>query len=295
MAFTEDPYTGLRFYELSHVWDRNAPSYPGQADVAMRRGVKHAQHGVLAWHITTSLHTGTHMIAPLHTIQKGADLASLPTDRLFGNGIVLDIPKKSHETITEDDLEKAAGIKEDDFAVFDTPCQVNVFHFPAHGMKEGDFVVINTGWHHRYSDALEYYGEAPGLTEGAAAWLVAKKVPFVAIDTPFADHPLATNMANHRGGPHMKRLAAAYKAATGKDPESEHGKWNIALRTLSGAGIPVVVQAGGDLDDLRGKRATFAATPWKLEKGDACPVRFVAMTDPSGRLRIDSEEVWKWR
>jgi kynurenine formamidase len=268
MAFTEDPYTGLRLYELSHVWDQNAPSYPGQADVAMRRGVKHAQHGVLAWHITASLHTGTHMIAPLYTIQKGADLASLPPDRLFGNGVVLDIPKKSYETITESDLEKAAA-----------------------NLEEGDFAVIDTGWHHKYSDALEYYGEAPGLTEGAAAWLVAKKVPFVAIDTPFADHPLATNMADHRGGPHMKRLPAAYKAATGKDPASEHGKWNIALRTLSGAGIPVVVQAGGDLDDLRGRRATFAATPWKLENGDACPVRFVAMTDPEGKFRIDSKEV----
>jgi kynurenine formamidase len=267
MAFTKDPYTGLRLYELSHVWDGAAPSYPGQADVAMRRGVKHAQHGVLAWHTTTSLHTGTHMIAPLYTIQKGADLASLPPDKLFGNGIVLDIPKGSYETVTEDDLEKASA-----------------------GMKEGDFVVIDTGWHHRYSDALEYYGEAPGLTEGAAAWLVAKKVPFVAVDTPFADHPLATNMANHRGGPHMKRLPAAYKAATGKDPKTEHDKWNIALRTLSGAGIPVVVQAGGDLDDLRGKRATFAATPWKLEKGDACQVRFIAMTDPEGAFRINSEE-----
>jgi kynurenine formamidase len=267
MAFTEDPYTGLRLYELSHVWDQTAPSYPGQADVAMRRGVKHAQHGVLAWHISTSLHTGTHMIAPLYTIQKGQDLASLPTDRLFGNGIVLDIPKASYETITKNDLEKAS----------------------AH-MKEGDFVVIDTGWHHKYSDALMYYGEAPGLTEDAAEWLVAKNVKFVAIDTPFADSPLATNMANHRGGPNMKRLTAAYIAATGKKPETEHGKWNIALRTLSGAGIPVVVQAGGDLDDLRGRRATFAATPWKLEKGDACQVRFVAMTDPEGKLSIDSKE-----
>ena len=264
MAFTTDPYSGLRLYELSHIWSAEAPSYPGQADVAAKRHVKHAQHGVLAWQNSTSLHTGTHMIAPLYTIQKGLDMKSLPLDSLFGNGIVLDIPKGSYETITKDDLEKAGCV------------------------KEGDFVVINTGWHHKYSDALEYYGEAPGLTECAAEWLLAKKVRFVAIDTPFIDHPLATFMANHRGGPHMKRLAGEYKAATGKDPKVEHGKWNIAQRTLSGAGIPVVVQAGGDLDDLSGKRATFAATPWKIEYGDACQVRFVAMTDPEGKVRIDS-------
>lgn len=265
MAFTTDPYTGLRLYELSHVWSADAPSYPGQADVIAKRGVKHAQHGVLAWHHSTSLHTGTHMIAPLYTIQKGMDLKSLPLDSLFGNGIVLDIPKGSYETITAADLEKAGG-----------------------RVIEGDFVAINTGWHHKYSDALEYYGEAPGLTEDAALWLLGKKVRFVAIDTPFIDHPLATSMANHRNGPQMKRLPKAYKEATGKDPAVEHGKWNIALKTLAGAGIPVVVQAGGDIDDLSGKRATLAATPWRLEYGDACIVRFVAMTDPEGNVRVDS-------
>jgi kynurenine formamidase len=247
------------------VWSADAPSYPGQADVASTRGVKHAQHGVLAWKNSTSMHTGTHIIAPLYTIQKGMDIASLPLDSLFGNGIILDIPKGSYETITAADLEKAGS-----------------------RVKEGDFVVINTGWHHKYSDSLEYYGEAPGLTEDAAEWLVAKKAKFVAIDTPFIDHPLATNMAKHRLGPFMKRLPGEYQAATGKDPAVEHAKWNIALRTLSGAEIPVVVQAAGDIDDLSGKRATFAATPWRLEKGDACQVRFVAMTDPEGNGRIDS-------
>jgi kynurenine formamidase len=36
-----------------------------------------------------------------------------------------------------------------------------------------------------------------------------------------------------------------------------------------------------------GKRATLAATPWKFEHGDACPVRLVAFFDPSGACRIE--------
>lgn len=263
MAYVTDPYSGLRLYELSHIWNSEAPSYPGQDDVVMKRGVKHAQHGVLAWKIRTSLHTGTHMIAPLYVMQKTSDLASLAPETFFGNGVVLDIPKGSYETIDDTDLEGAGTV------------------------REGDIVVINTGWHHKYSDSLEYYGEAPGLTEAAAKWLVEKKARFVAIDTPFADHPLATSMGPHRGGPHMKRLAGEYRTATGNDPKTAHGKWFIAEKTLAAAGIPVVVQVGGDVDELNGKRATFAATPWKLEHGDACPVRMVGMTDPSGKLRID--------
>jgi hypothetical protein len=55
-------------------------------------------------------------------------------------------------------------------------------------------------------------------------------------------------------------------------------------------GLPQDVheQVGGDVDVLAGKRATLAATPWKFQYGDACPVRFIGMIDPSGKCRIDS-------
>jgi kynurenine formamidase len=267
-TITTDPYTGLKLVELSHPWGHGVPSYPGQEDVKMFRGVKHAQHGVLAWKINTVMHTGTHLNAPLHLVQKAKDLAAISPDRLFGNGVVLSIPKGSYEVVTAADL-KAAAPK----------------------VQEGDIVVIVTGWHHKYSDSLEYYGEAPGLSKDAAEWLVAQKCRLVAVDTPHVDHPLATNMANHRGGPKMNRLVAAYKEATGLDPKKEHPEWNIAHKTILQADIPTVEQVGGDVDVLLGKRATFAATPWKFIYGDACQVRFVAMFDPSGEIRIPDGKI----
>ena len=103
-----------------------------------------------------------------------------------------------------------------------------------------------------------------------------------------SDHPLATSLGPHRGGPTMKRLALEYQQATGLDPKKEHGEWNIAHKTLLRAGIPTIEQVGGDVELLLGKRATFVATPWKLRNGDACPVRFVAMIDPTGQSRIGS-------
>lgn len=265
MAFVVDPQTGLEFYELTHIWGHGVPSYPGQPDVMMRRSVKHSQHGVLAWKIKTSMHTGTHMNAPLHMVQKTDDLAQLSIDRFFGNGIVLDLTcKKGFDVITADDL-KAAG-----------------------EIKDGDIVVINTGWHKNYSDGLEYFGEAPGLSEDAARYLVSKYPKIVAVDTPFIDAPLATSMGPHRGGPQMKRLALEYEQKTGKNPKVEHAKWNIAHKILADAGIPTIEQVGGDVGVLTGKRATFAAAPWKFEHGDACPVRFVAMIDPAEKIRIDA-------
>lgn len=265
MSFVTDPYSSLQFVELSHVWGHGVPSYPGQADVKMHRAVKFAEHGVLAWRCNTVLHTGTHMNAPINMVQGGADLADVPVDRFFGNGVVLGIPKGAYEVVTAADFEKAAP-----------------------GVREGDVVVIVTGWHRFYSDSLEYFGQSPGLSKDAAEWLVAKKVRMVAVDTQQIDHPLATSLGPHRGGPTMKRLAREYQEATGLDPKKEHGEWNIAHKTLARAGIPTIEQVGGDVDVLIGKRATFVAAPWKLQKGDACPVRFVAMIDPSGQCRIGS-------
>ena len=264
MTITTDPYSDLQFVELSHEWGHGVPSYPGQADVKMFRGVKHAQHGVLAWKINTVMHTGTHMNAPLHMVQKAADLAQVPVERLFGNGVVLSIPKNDYEVITAEDLDAAA-----------LPVQ------------QGDVVVIVTGWHHKYSDSLEYYGGSPGLSKDAAEWLAAKNCKIVAVDTPQIDHPLATSLGPHRGGPLMNRLVMAYEEATGLEAKKAHPLWNVAHKTLSGAGIPTIEQVGGDVDVLADKRATFVATPWKFEHGDACPVRFVAMIDPSGKCRID--------
>lgn len=265
MPMVQDPYSGLQLVELSHVWGHGVPSYPGQEDVRMFRAVKHAQHGVLAWKVNTVMHTGTHMNAPLHLIQRSLDLSEIPEDRFFGNGVILSIPKGSYETITAEDLEAAKP-----------------------EVQKGDIVVIVTGWHHRYSDSLEYYGESPGLTKDAAEWLVKKEPKMVAVDTQQIDHPLATSLGPHRGGPMMKRLAGEYQKATGKDPNKEHGEWYVAHKTLLGAGIPTIEQVGGDVDLLLGKRATLSAAPWKFKYGDACPVRFVAMVDPTGTLKIDA-------
>ena len=193
---TTDPATGLRMVELSHVWGHGVPSLPGEADVRMVRAVKHAQHGVMAHRVTTVMHTGTHMNAPIHLIQRGADLAAIPVDRFFGNGAVLDVPKKRWEVVTAADLQAAR---------------------PA--IKRGDIVVIVTGWHHKYSDGLEYYGESPGLSKDAAEWLVTKDRKLVAVDTPQVDHPLATSLGPHRGGPTMKRLAGEYTGGDRPRPQ----------------------------------------------------------------------------
>lgn len=260
-----DTTSGLGFHELSHEWGHGAPSMPGFDDVVMWRSVKHAQHGVMAHRMRMVMHSGTHMNAPIHMIQGGIGIGEVAMERFVGNGVIVSIPKARWELITPADLEAA------------TPT-----------IKAGDLVVIVTGWHHHYSESLEYFGDAPGLSVEAAEWLVAKKVGFVAIDTPQIDHPLATSLGPHRGGPLMNRLAAKYTDATGLDPKIEHPVWNGAHKILLAAGIPTIENVGGDVDDMLGKSAFLHAAPWFWKEGDACPVRLVAICDPSGTYRIDA-------
>lgn len=201
MPFVTDPWNGLQFYELSHAWGCGVPSYPGDDDVIFDHGVKHAQFGVQAFKIRTNFHTGTHMIAPIHMQPRTDDLSQVSPSRFFGNGVVLDLRnKKNWDKITADDLKNAGEI------------------------LDGDIVAINTGWHKKYSDSMEYFGEAPGLTEDAAHYLISKNPKFVAIDTPFIDCPVATSLTPHVGrpGPFMKRLVPIYKEKTGRDALADY-------------------------------------------------------------------------
>ena len=266
-----DPYSSLVFYEMTHEWGPGqAPSYPGDPETIFDMNVKHAQFGVQAFKIRTNFHTGTHMCSPVYMFAYGDDMETLSTDHFFGNGCILDLRNKSNwDKITAEDL-KAAG-----------------------KIREGDIVAINTGWHHKYSDSLEYFGQAPGLTQDAAEYLVSKKVKMVAVDTPYIDCPVATNLTVHVGrpGPFMKRLVPTYiEKHPGKDPYEEYPGFYPAIKTLAQANIPVIQQMSGEVDDLTGKRVTFVAAPVKIRRGPACPVRFTAIIDTTGEARIDKGE-----
>lgn len=265
MSTSFEPATGLSFVELSHPWGHGIPINPGDPEIRIERSVNHATHGVLSQRITTIMHVSTHLNAPLHMVQGGADAATLPIDIFFGNGVVLDVPKARWEYVTAADLKTAAPAVED-----------------------GDIVILNTGWHKKYADSQEYFGQAPGLAKDAAQWLVDRGVRLFGIDTPFVDHPLATSMGLHRGGPQMKRLPKYYEQQTGRGAKADFPEWNPAHRLLLGAGIPTIENVGADLAEVTCKRCTFHAYPWRFAAGDACVIRLMAIFDPGGKYRIES-------
>lgn len=267
MSAAVERATGLRYYELSHPWGHHTPTHPGFLDTVIYRSVTIAEHGVMSQRIKMVMHNSTHVNAPLHLIPGADGIGALPPDRFFGPGVVIGLPKQKWRLVTPEDLEGTGA-----------------------DIRPGDIVILNLGWHGKYADSQEYFGEAPGLSKAAAEWLVAKRVKMVGVDTPNIDHPLATLLGPHRKGPAMRRLPRQYQDETGRDPRDDFPEFAPAHKALLGAGIPTIENVGGDLDAVTGRRSTFHAMPWKWLEGDACVVRLVAIQDPDRCYRLGKGE-----
>jgi kynurenine formamidase len=151
---------GLEFHELSHPWGHGVPAWPYFEDVKIERLHGMAKSRVLTQKITTVMHSGTHIDAPGHVIEGAPLLHEIPLSAFFGTGVVVSIPKKEWEVVTPDDLEAARP-----------------------EIRPGDIVIVNTGWHHHYSDSAQYYAYSPGFYKEAGEWFAARGVKAVGTDT----------------------------------------------------------------------------------------------------------------
>ena len=249
---------GIRIVDLSQPLGRNTPLWPHVGvmnDVEIKRAAFPGRDkGRLTTVLTLRMHSATHMDAEIHVTPGGWTIDKLPLTSCYGPGVILDMRyKKKWEEITPEDLEKAKP-----------------------EIQLGDFVVINTGWHHKWRVSnYEYWNHYPGLYRAAAEWLVKKKVKAVAgtwgaTDLALGHYPLSKV---------MPWLDEEYRRETGNDPDLEFPEMEPAHTILYKAGIPGVENAGGDIDEVTGIRCTIAAFPIRYEEGDASMVRLVAILE----------------
>ena len=259
---------GLEFYDLSHPWGLGQPCWPYFEDVKIERLHNMAKSGVLTQRITTVMHSGTHIDAPAHVVEGTPFMDEVPLPYFFGTGVVVSIPKKKWEVIGAADLEAA------------TPA-----------IREGDIVIVNTGWHKYYDDSRMYYAYSPGFYKEAGEWFARKKVKMIGTDTQALDHPLGTAIGPHGPGqPHglLPQVNLEYKKLTGRAVIEDFPEWEPCHQAILKHGICGIENIGGEIDKVTGKRVTFAAFPWRWTRGDGCIIRLVAILDPSGKFRIES-------
>ncbi|HEY8416366.1 MAG TPA: cyclase family protein, partial [Thermaerobacter sp.] len=83
--------SGIKLVDLSHPWSVHTPAFASYEGPVVKWIKRPAFDRVGGQKIETTLHVGTHLDAPIHFITGGKDIASLPLERLFGPGVVVDI------------------------------------------------------------------------------------------------------------------------------------------------------------------------------------------------------------
>ncbi|MGH2546825.1 MAG: cyclase family protein [Acidimicrobiia bacterium] len=116
------------------------------------------------WQVTAvaqSLHTGSHIDAPLHCFEDGATTADIPLDRVIGEAVIVDCtPVSTGEPVDAGLLERRGG-----------------------DVGPGDIVLLATGWSdYAWGRFPEYFIDSPYLTEEAARWLAERRPAAVGFD-----------------------------------------------------------------------------------------------------------------
>lgn len=124
--------------------------------------------------VVMSLHTGCHVESALHCIENGESIDQVSLDRVIGSAVVLDLrPVAEQALIDVPDLERARERLE----------------VQNEKIQAGDILLLRTDWAQRAIGTAAYFPQSPGLSEGAALWLVKQQPKSIGCD--FFEEPAA--------------------------------------------------------------------------------------------------------
>ena len=113
-------------------------------------------------------------------------------------------------------------------------------------VRKGDILLFYTGTYNRHHGTKDYLSQYPGLDESGSMWLVERGIKTFGVDAPSLDNPISRTYPLHMmcrkyGITHYENLA--------------------------------------NLDQVVGKRFTFAGFPLDILNGTGSPVRAVALME----------------
>jgi kynurenine formamidase len=184
--------------DLSHPLGENTPLFPGDAPLSLTPCKTHEADGYNAFTLSTGLHAGTHLDAPLHLLPQGKGVEDYPLARFHGRGVLLDARGQAvvHMRADYEDL-----------------------------VRPGDAVLLYTGFDVWFmADPARYFGAHPVIDEAFCDFLLRRGAGLLGLDTPSPDRapfPLhrkllagevfllenLTNLGALAGGPPFEVLA----------------------------------------------------------------------------------------
>ena len=173
-----------------------------------------------------STHTGTHMDAPHHFLEKGAKIHEISLKKLVSEAVLIKTRKKSNEPITKTDIQKFEK---------------------KHEKIEGfSSVIFYTGWQKNLQKKY-YFTKNPGLSVSAAKYLASKKVSLVGIDSPSIDLGTDSKFSVHQIFAKKGMLIVENLANLDKIKSSKFHLVVLPLKLKNATGSPVRAIALVDL------------------------------------------------
>jgi len=156
----------MKIVDLTLTVSDEIPTFPGspQPNFIPWENVKEDGYNLELLFLST--HTGTHMDAPYHFLEKGAKIHEISLKKLVSEAVLIKSKKKGGESITKTDIQKFEK-KHGKIASFSS-------------------VIFYTGWQ-RNLQKKYYFTKNPGLSVSAAKYLASKKINLVGIDSPSID------------------------------------------------------------------------------------------------------------
>ena len=156
----------MKVIDLTLTVSNKIPTFPGspQPNFIPWENIKEDGYNLELLFLST--HTGTHMDAPHHFLEKGAKIHEISLKNLVSEAVLIKSRKKSNESITKTDIQKFEK---------------------KHGKIDGfSSVIFLTGWQKNLQKKY-YFTSNPGLAVSAAKYLASKKINLVGIDSPSID------------------------------------------------------------------------------------------------------------
>ncbi len=156
----------MKFLDLTLTVSENIPTFPGSPQPSFIQDKNIKNDGYNSELLFLSSHTGTHLDAPYHFLEKGKKIHEIALKRLVSNAILVKSRKKGDQSITKTDIQKFEK---------------------KHGkIPSGSTVIFWTGWQKMIKND-SYFIRNPGLSTAAAKYLVSKKINLVGTDSPSID------------------------------------------------------------------------------------------------------------
>ena len=193
----------MKVFDLTHPIGANLPVYfPWHPATMLEETANYKDNLCVVHRLSIGTHSGTHIDAPSHVLQGGFSLVAYDPSLWFMDAQVIDFtPREPGRAITADE-------------------------FQSIDIQGGIGVIVKTGWDVHFGSP-DYYKTYPPITNGAAEFLVSKKIRLLAADTPFKldvhytmlkkGIPLVTNLNNMKELPAgiVKLIAAPLLIANG--------------------------------------------------------------------------------